>query len=148
VEILPAHGVEPREWTAMERARLNFFPHAPPGNNRLRLACQVRLSGSGGGGDQVEVIKRSMFWGQGEEVVQVDSAPSEGSLEGSLQSQVLDDSFADGGEGRGELQRQQRRQQGQGVTPLGALEFVLDREEWKKGGALNNRGGGDKEAGT
>jgi ferredoxin len=33
--------VEPRGWTPQERLRLNFPPHAPPRNARLRLACQV-----------------------------------------------------------------------------------------------------------
>jgi hypothetical protein len=35
-------AVAPPSWTAAERLRLNFPPHAPPGNARLRLACQVR----------------------------------------------------------------------------------------------------------
>ena len=34
--------VEPREWTTQESLRLNFPPHGAPGNQRLRLACQVR----------------------------------------------------------------------------------------------------------
>ena len=33
--------VEPQQWTAAERLRLHFPPHSPPGNQRLRLACQV-----------------------------------------------------------------------------------------------------------
>ena len=99
VEILPADGVEPREWTTMERARLNFPPHKPPGNARLRLACQVRLSGAC---ESVEVVKRSKFWGQGDEVV-------EGEEE----------------KGKGD------------TTPFGSLEFVLDADEWKEGGALD-----------
>lgn len=33
--------VEPQQWTAAERLRLHFPPHVPPGNQRLRLACQV-----------------------------------------------------------------------------------------------------------
>lgn len=35
--------VEPQQWTTQERLRLAFPPHAPPGNRRLRLACQVGL---------------------------------------------------------------------------------------------------------
>ena len=35
--------VEPREWTTQETLRLNFPPHSAPANQRLRLACQVRL---------------------------------------------------------------------------------------------------------
>jgi len=38
---------EPEEWTTQERLRLNFPPHGPPGNQRLRLACQVGLPGAG-----------------------------------------------------------------------------------------------------
>lgn len=34
--------VEPPQWTTQEQLRLNFPPHAPPGNQQLRLACQVR----------------------------------------------------------------------------------------------------------
>lgn len=33
--------VQPQEWTAQEQLRLNFPPHGPQGNRRLRLACQV-----------------------------------------------------------------------------------------------------------
>lgn len=33
--------LDPPAWTARERLRLNFPPHCPPGNRRLRLACQV-----------------------------------------------------------------------------------------------------------
>lgn len=36
--------VEPHQWTTHERLRLNFLPHGPPGNQRLRLACQVRAA--------------------------------------------------------------------------------------------------------
>lgn len=100
VEVIPANGVEPRNWTAMERARLNFPPHASPGNAQLRLACQVRIAG---GSDELEVVKRSKFWGQGKEVL------SE------------------------EIETGARRD----VTPFGALEFVLDEDEWREGGTLN-----------
>lgn len=31
----------PASWTAAEQLRLNFPPHKPPNNQRLRLACQV-----------------------------------------------------------------------------------------------------------
>jgi hypothetical protein len=34
-------AVEPANWTQMESVRLNFFPHTAPGNQKLRLACQV-----------------------------------------------------------------------------------------------------------
>lgn len=40
-EELPQPTVLPTEWTTAERLRLNFPPHAPPNNQRLRLACQV-----------------------------------------------------------------------------------------------------------
>ena len=39
--------MEPRAWTTAERLRLAFPPHGPPGNARLRLACQVGLGWSG-----------------------------------------------------------------------------------------------------
>ena len=34
-------AVLPTQWTRAERLRLHFPPHAPPNNQRLRLACQV-----------------------------------------------------------------------------------------------------------
>jgi len=52
--------VWPASWNAKERLRLNFPPHAPPGNERLRLACQVRVEGD------LEVTKYDKFWGQGD----------------------------------------------------------------------------------
>ena len=97
VEILPPGTVKPHEWTDAERLRLNFPPHGPPGNARLRLACQVRV-----GGD-CEVVKRGMFWGQGENV---------------LGPRGDDDD------------------EGMTTPPLGELEFVFDRDEWREGGAL------------
>jgi ferredoxin len=60
VEIIPRDAVAPDEWTVAERARLNFPPHASPGNERLRLACQVRVRGP------CEVRKYARFWGQGD----------------------------------------------------------------------------------
>ena len=33
--------VSPSTWNAKERLRLNFPPHSMPGNQKLRLACQV-----------------------------------------------------------------------------------------------------------
>ena len=60
VEIVPRDAVAPDEWTVAERARLNFPPHASPGNERLRLACQVRVRGP------CEVRKFARFWGQGD----------------------------------------------------------------------------------
>lgn len=51
--------VWPASWNVKERLRLNFPPHAPPGNKRLRLACQVRVEGD------LEVTKYDKFWGQG-----------------------------------------------------------------------------------
>ena len=63
VEIVPSGAVTPRDWTDAERIRLNFPPHGPPGNAKLRLSCQVRL-----GGD-CEVVKRDKFWGQGDDVL-------------------------------------------------------------------------------
>lgn len=35
--------VSPASWNAQERLRLNFPPHRPPNNERLRLACQVHI---------------------------------------------------------------------------------------------------------
>lgn len=139
--------VEPAQWTTQERLRLAFPPHAPPGNRRLRLACQVRLLPAllwllwlvvmsmqaaavcaqpvaslaalhhlAGAchprqvacqGD-LRVVKRSGFWGQGDQALP-DLAPG---TDGS------------GGSGGGSSS----------VTPLGQLEFVLDRR-WRRGTA-------------
>ena len=63
VEILgPEDAVSPNEWTPIESARLNFPPHAPPGNRALRLACQVHVRRA------CEVRKYDRFWGQGNAV--------------------------------------------------------------------------------
>ena len=51
--------VLPSSWNRQESLRLNFPPHAAPGNLRLRLACQVRVKGD------LEVTKFDKFWGQG-----------------------------------------------------------------------------------
>lgn len=145
-------AVEPAEWTAQERLRLNFPPHGPPGNARLRLACQVGdcrpllqalLPSLGASrcwaiaavataavpctgsvpaqpvpahparflcrshplqlacqGD-LTVVKRSGFWGQGEEVLPALPDPGPGPAGvGAAAAQAM---------------------------PLGQLEFVLDR---------------------
>jgi hypothetical protein len=52
--------VLPLEWTQAERIRLNFPPHSSPQNQKLRLACQVRCN------EDLTVIKRDQFWGQGD----------------------------------------------------------------------------------
>mmetsp|Transcript_28345 Transcript_28345/g.47566 ORF Transcript_28345/g.47566 Transcript_28345/m.47566 type:complete len:429 (+) Transcript_28345:89-1375(+) len=52
--------VLPLEWTQAERIRLNFPPHSSPQNQKLRLACQVRCN------EDLTVIKRDRFWGQGD----------------------------------------------------------------------------------
>lgn len=101
VEIVPSGAVTPRDWTDAERIRLNFPPHGPPGNARLRLSCQVRL-----GGD-CEVVKRDKFWGQGDDVL----GP-----------------------------RRDDETEGMTTPPLGALEFLLDGDEWREGGALGSLG--------
>ena len=99
VEIVPSGAVTPRDWTDAERLRLNFPPHGPPGNARLRLSCQVRL-----GGD-CEAVKRDKFRGQGENV---------------LGPRGDDD------------------EEGMTTPPLGVLEFLLDSDEWREGGALGS----------
>ena len=70
VEVSPPHAVLPEQWTAAERLRLNFPPHAPPTNHRLRLACQVRLKG------EATVVKHAGFWGSKPERLP-DLAPEE-----------------------------------------------------------------------
>ncbi|KAL4450229.1 hypothetical protein ABPG77_010898 [Micractinium sp. CCAP 211/92] len=88
-------AVEPAEWRAQERLRLNFPPHGPPGNARLRLACQLACQGD------LTVVKRSGFWGQGEEVLPALPDPGPGPAGvGAAAAQAM---------------------------PLGQLEFVLDR---------------------
>ena len=62
VEIIPSGAATPQQWTNAERLRLNFPPHGPPGNKRLRLACQVRVRRA------CEVRKYDRFWGQGDAV--------------------------------------------------------------------------------
>ena len=69
VEIIPRDAVAPDEWTVAERARLNFPPHASPGNERLRLACQVRVRGP------CEVRKYARFWGQGDALAPPEKSP-------------------------------------------------------------------------
>jgi ferredoxin len=64
VEITPQSSVEPRERNAVERARLNFPPHDSSRQSpNLRLACQVQVKGD------LEVTKRSGFWGQYQDAV-------------------------------------------------------------------------------
>ena len=69
VEIIPRDAVAPDEWTVAECARLNFPPHASPGNERLRLACQVRVRGP------CEVRKYARFWGQGDALAPPEKSP-------------------------------------------------------------------------
>ncbi|KAL4421614.1 hypothetical protein ABPG75_010905 [Micractinium tetrahymenae] len=92
--------VEPAGWTAQERLRLNFPPHGPPGNARLRLACQVACQGD------LAVVKRTQFWGQGEEVVPdfPDATAGAAGTAGTAGTAAAAE-----------------------VMPLGQLEFVLDR---------------------
>mmetsp|Transcript_8021 Transcript_8021/g.16419 ORF Transcript_8021/g.16419 Transcript_8021/m.16419 type:complete len:201 (+) Transcript_8021:98-700(+) len=81
-----APPVLPREWTTAERLRLNFPPHSPPGNQKLRLACQVRVN------QDITVIKRDKFWGEGDSIREdIAEAASASSLQplGSLEF-VLD----------------------------------------------------------
>ena len=54
-------SVSPPSWNAKERLRLNFPPHACGSDERLRLACQVRVEGD------LDVTKFDQFWGQGSE---------------------------------------------------------------------------------
>lgn len=140
VEVIPPDAVEPRQWTAMERARLNFPPHGAPGNARLRLACQVRLAAGdscapGGGGvgvpvhgaraveggsaarEAVEVVKRSKFWGQGDEVL------------GYRRGRERRRGQEVGAEEAAAASKDLAAREGS-VTPLGALEFMLDPDEW------------------
>ncbi|CAK9219311.1 unnamed protein product [Sphagnum troendelagicum] len=53
--------VEPKKWNLHETARLNLPPHKYPGNQKLRLACQVRVEGN------LTVLKYNNFFGQGTE---------------------------------------------------------------------------------
>jgi hypothetical protein len=47
----------------METLRLNFPPHSAPKNEKLRLACQVRVVKA------CEVRKYDKFWGEGDVLV-------------------------------------------------------------------------------
>lgn len=62
VEITPKENIEPRERNQMEQLRFNFPPHSFHNNTKLRLACQIQVRGD------IEVTKRTGFWGQREEV--------------------------------------------------------------------------------
>ncbi|MEW5312306.1 MAG: hypothetical protein WDW38_003949 [Sanguina aurantia] len=75
VEIAQGH-VQPPEWSAGERLRLNFLPHSFPNNQRLRLACQVSCE------SDLEVEKYDGFWGQG-------STPRGPIQEGEIREQPL-----------------------------------------------------------
>ncbi|KAL4855886.1 putative membrane transporter protein [Chlorella vulgaris] len=86
--------LDPPAWTTQERLRLNFPPHCPPGNRRLRLACQVACQ------SDLRVIKRSKFWGQGDDLV-----PDLPSADGNLPATAT----------------------AAQVMPLGEFELVLDR---------------------
>lgn len=63
--------VLPEEWNTPEALRLNFPPHKPPNNRRLRLACQVSCEGD------LTVVKRTGFWGQHEGEVDAAAASAE-----------------------------------------------------------------------
>jgi len=60
VEILSGRetSVDPPERNRVEELRFNLPPHSFHDNSRLRLACQVRVRGD------IEVVKRTGFWGQ------------------------------------------------------------------------------------
>ncbi|KAI3424813.1 hypothetical protein D9Q98_008199 [Chlorella vulgaris] len=88
--------LDPPAWTTRERLRLNFPPHCPPGNRRLRLACQVACQ------SDLRVIKRSKFWGQGDDLV-TDLPSADGNLPATAAATAAQ------------------------VMPLGELELVLDR---------------------
>ena len=98
VEIVPRDAVAPDEWTVAERARLNFPPHASPGNERLRLACQVRVRGP------CEVRKYARFWGQGdalappEETRDPSAAPATFGPFGRLEFALDPEAFAESSE--------------------------------------------------
>ncbi|KAG2435452.1 hypothetical protein HYH02_011952 [Chlamydomonas schloesseri] len=92
--------VQPASWTTAEQLRLNIPPHSAPGNQRLRLACQVACAGD------LRLTKYDKFWGEGDTPLP-DLPPTAGAAGGAA---------GEGGAG------------GAGVTPLGELEFVLDRE--------------------
>lgn len=59
VEIVSGRAnVEPPARNQIEKLRFNFPPHNFHNNTNLRLACQIQIFGD------VEVIKRTGFWGQ------------------------------------------------------------------------------------
>lgn len=65
VEIVEGQ-VEPLERSSVEDLRLNFPPHGD--NKKLRLACQIQVRGD------LQVLKRTGFWGQHQDVAEP-SAP-------------------------------------------------------------------------
>ncbi|GLC69309.1 hypothetical protein PLESTF_000814200 [Pleodorina starrii] len=91
-------AVQPPAWTTAERLRLNFPPHAPPNNGRLRLACQVACMGD------LQVVKYDKFWGEGDSPLpDLRSKPPAVAPLGALEF-VLDPGAAaagDGGNGEG-----------------------------------------------
>ena len=67
VEITPASkgGIIPMERSVKENLRLSFPPHNSASQApNLRLACQVQIC------DDVTVVKRDGFWGQGENLAE------------------------------------------------------------------------------
>jgi hypothetical protein len=105
--------------------------------SRLRLACQVRLSATHGA---VEVVKRSKFWGQGDDVV----GGGQGQQQQQRQRRRGEDGASRSINGGGAEEEEEEEER---VTPFGAWEFVFDRDEWKdtsrKGGG-GGGGGGDR----
>ena len=65
VEVL-AGPVDPPERNRVEELRFNFPPHNFHNNSKLRLACQIQVRGD------IQVLKRTGFWGQNEDL----AAPS------------------------------------------------------------------------
>ena len=62
VEIVEGQ-VEPSERNSVEQLRFNFPPHNFHNNTKLRLACQIQVRSN------VQVLKRTGFWGQKEDLV-------------------------------------------------------------------------------
>ncbi|KAF5833841.1 hypothetical protein DUNSADRAFT_9715 [Dunaliella salina] len=115
-------NISPKDLTPAEKLRLNFPPHKAPNNQRLRLACQVKLQGD------VTVIKFDQFWGQGSLPLGPLQPVSSHEAQNRFESTGVD------GEGMdlGKTAVEPKSRLGLSCTPLGNLEFLLDSESGVK----------------
>eukprot|EP00200_Dunaliella_tertiolecta_P005107 CAMPEP_0202337376 /NCGR_PEP_ID=MMETSP1126-20121109/82_1 /ASSEMBLY_ACC=CAM_ASM_000457 /TAXON_ID=3047 /ORGANISM="Dunaliella tertiolecta, Strain CCMP1320" /LENGTH=215 /DNA_ID=CAMNT_0048927553 /DNA_START=1225 /DNA_END=1872 /DNA_ORIENTATION=+ len=125
--------VFPAELTSAEKLRLNFPPHRPPNNQRLRLACQVKLQGD------VNVVKYDQFWGQGSlPLGPLRQQPTDVARQQPVSSLEAPNRFksTEGDDEKemesGKIAEEPKSRLGLSCMPLGGLEFFLDSESGVK----------------